>query len=88
MDHQDIIDHLLKMLEEHGITIRRDAMGGGGGGICDIKGKKVFFYDTDSSSFDMAVSCAKAVVQNISDLEYIYIKPAVRDFIDKYMPAG
>ena len=88
MDHQDIINHLLKLLKEHGVTVRQDAMGGGGGGICDIKDKKIFFYDTDSSSFDMAVSCARAAKQIIPDLESIYIKPAVRDFIDKYAPAG
>ncbi|MCE5186120.1 MAG: hypothetical protein LLF76_08365 [Planctomycetaceae bacterium] len=85
MDLAHIIEDLLRILTDHGVSIRQDAMGGGGGGLCDIKGKLVFFYDTDSSSFDAAVSCAYATKQVIQDLEAIYLKPAVRDFIDKYV---
>lgn len=86
MDHQAIIQDLLQLLGARGVTIRQDAMGGGGGGICYIKGKKVFFFDTDSTLFETAVTCANAVQQEIKDLEIIYIKPAIRDFIDKYTP--
>jgi len=82
------MNELFDLLRQQGVVIREDAMGGGGGGFCDINGKHVFFHDTDSSSFDTAIKCAYALKQNVSDLETIYIKPAVRDFIDKYTSAG
>jgi hypothetical protein len=88
MTHHDIMSELFELLKQQGVVIREDAMGGGGGGFCDINGKHVFFHDTDSSSFDTAIKCAYALKQSVPDLETIYIKPAVRDFIDKYMSAG
>jgi hypothetical protein len=84
MDHQGIIDEILLLLTDRGVVIRRDSMGGGGGGPCKIKDKKLFFYDTDSGSFENAINCARAAKMYISDLDDIYIKPAVREFIDKY----
>ena len=84
MDHQSITEELIELLTGHGSAIRRDKLGSGGGGLCGIDGKKVFFFDTDSSSFESAVSCARATKEVITDPEGIYMKPAVRDFIDKY----
>jgi hypothetical protein len=86
MDHQTITEQLISLLGEQGVKIRKEAMGGGGGGLCDFKDKQVFFYDVDSSSFETALSCSKAVRQVIGDLESIYLKPAIRDFIDKFSP--
>jgi hypothetical protein len=88
MTHHDIMNELFELLKQQGVAIREDAMGGGGGGFCDIGGKRVFFHDTESSSFDTAIKCASALKMYIPDLETIYIKPAVRDFIDKYTSAG
>jgi hypothetical protein len=88
MTHRDIMNELLELLRQQGVAIREDAMGAGGGGFCDLNGKKIFFHDTDSSSFDTAVKCACALKQFLPDLEMIYIKPAVREFIDKYTSAG
>lgn len=81
-----ITEQLMALLSEQGVKIRKEAMGGGGGGLCDFKDAQVFFYDVDSSSFEMALSCSKAVRHVIGDLESIYLKPAVRDFIDKFAP--
>ena len=84
MDYRSITDELIELLTEQGIVIRRDKMGSGGGGLCVIDGRKVFFFNNDSSAFELAVSCAHAAAEAILDPESIYIKPAVRDFIDKY----
>jgi hypothetical protein len=86
MDYQAITEQLLNLLQAQGVIVRKDAMGGGGGGLCWIKDKKIFFYDTDVSAFEAAVRCARAVHRVIGDLESIYLKPMVRDFIDKYGP--
>lgn len=88
MNHQDIIQQLLVLLEDHGVQIRKDAMGGGGGGFCRLKDKDLMMIDRDSTSLETAVLCAKAVRTVIQDIECIYLKPVVRDFIDKYAIDG
>ena len=44
MNQQQILDELLALLEDNGVELRSEPMGGGGGGLCTIKGKKIFFY--------------------------------------------
>ena len=82
MDNKSILDDLFDVLEKYNVKIRRDSLGGGGSGLCKIKGQYVFFADMDSSSYEIAVSCAKALVQ-VVDIESIYIKPQVRSFIEQ-----
>lgn len=84
MENQAILEQLLKLLEENRVTIRPEATGPGGG-LCKLRGKTLFFYDKEASAAETAVLAAKAVGQTISDLDAIYLKPAVRDFIDKYV---
>ena len=71
------------LLEQNDVIIRNESMGGGGGGLCKIKDKTVFFVDTDASSAEMAVICAQAVAEEI-DIEAVYIKPQIRDFLEKH----
>lgn len=82
MDNQAILDQLLKVLEQNQVTIRTETMGGNGGGLCRLQNKTVFFYDKDAAAAETTVLAAKAVRNAISDLEGIYLKPAVREFID------
>lgn len=83
MNTQAITEELLGILAEHGVTVRSEAMGGSGGGLCVFKDRKVFFFDTDAGAYESACMCAKAVVQAVGDLEDVYIKPAVREFLDR-----
>ena len=81
MNEQRIIEELLALLEQSGVTIRSEPLAGSGGGLCTIKGEKIFFVDTQSSSAEMAAVCADAV-SKVLDIEDIYIKPEVRQFIE------
>ncbi|MGA2914868.1 MAG: hypothetical protein ABSE89_02460 [Sedimentisphaerales bacterium] len=82
MDNKAILDDLLDILEKSNVKIRKDSLGGGGSGLCRIKEQYVFFADMDSSAYEIAVSCAKAVKQ-VMDIESIYLKPQVRSFIEQ-----
>lgn len=88
MNYETIIQQLLGLLEEHGVHIRKDAMGGGGGGLCRLKDQDLMMIDCDSSSLETAAACARAVHAVIPDIESIYLKPVVREFIDKYAVDG
>ncbi len=87
MDKQIIIEELLAILEQNDVEIRTEMMGGGGGGLCKIKDKYTFFVDTQAPTAEAASICAQAVAK-IVDIENIYIKPEVRDFIQKNKPEG
>jgi hypothetical protein len=82
MDEQRILDELLALLEGNGVRIRREAMGGGGGGLCAVKGESVFFVDTESASAETAALCAQAIARLV-DVEAVYVRPEVRQFIER-----
>jgi hypothetical protein len=81
MNKQRILEELLGLLEAKGVTIRREPLGGGGGGLCTLKSEQIFFVDTQASSTETATLCAEAVCKLV-DTESIYIKPEVREFIE------
>lgn len=67
MNHQAILEDLLELLASRHIVIRNEAMGGGGGGLCEFKEKKIFFLDSQAGSYDCAIQAAKAVMKVIED---------------------
>ncbi len=83
MDEQRILQDLLALLEASGVTIRNEPLGGNGGGLCTVKGKYIFFLDTQAPSVAAAVLCAEAVPK-VADIEQIYLKPQVRQFIEDH----
>ena len=86
MNEQRILEELLALLEANSITIRREPLGGSGGGLCTIKSQKIFFVDTEASSAHVAAACAE-VVSKVMYIEEVYIKPEVRQFIENYSSA-
>ena len=86
MNEQMILDELLALLEANGVTVRSEPLGGSGGGLCTVKGKSIFFVDTQASSAEVAALCAQAVTKTL-DVESIYIKPQLRQFIESHINA-
>lgn len=84
MDYQMITEQLLELLAERDVVVRKESMDSERAGLCSLKGQKTFFYDPESPSFETAIRCAEAASIAIEDIESIYLRPAVRDFIDKY----
>ena len=83
MNEQMILQELLALLETNGISIRNEPLGGSGGGLCTIKGERIFFVDTQAPSVAVAAMCAEAV-SKVVDVEQIYIRPQVRQFIEAH----
>jgi hypothetical protein len=83
MNEQMILQELLVLVEANGIAIRNEPLGGSGGGLCTIKGERIFFVDTQAPSVTVAAMCAEAVMK-VVDIEQIYIKPQVRQFIEAH----
>ena len=83
MNEQRILEELLALLESNGVAIRDEPLGGTGGGLCAMKGRQIFFVDTQAPSAVVAAMCAQAVPK-VVDIEQVYIKPEVRQFIESY----
>ncbi len=83
MNEQRILDELLALLEAQNVKIRREPLGGRGGGLAAMKGEKLFFVDTEATSADVAALCADAVLKLV-DIETIYLRPEVRLFLENH----
>ncbi len=83
MNEQRILEELLALLEANSVTLRAEPLGGSGGGLCTVKGEPIFFVDTQAQSADIAALCAEAV-SKVVDIEKVYIKPKVRQFIEEH----
>ena len=81
MNEQRILEELLALLEANGVAIRKEPLGGSGGGLCTVKGQAIFFVDTPAPSAEVAALCSQAVSKTIN-IEQIYIKPEIRQFIE------
>jgi hypothetical protein len=81
MNEQRILEELLALLEANGVTVRHEALGGGAGGLCTLKGEHIFFADTQCSTAEVAAVAAEAV-RKVVDIEAIYIRPEIRQFIE------
>lgn len=83
MNDQRILEELLGILEANNVIIRDEPLGGSGGGLCTIKGQRIFFVDTQAPSALVAAICAEAMPKLV-DIEQIFIKPEVRQFIENH----
>jgi len=81
MEEEAVLDELLALLEQNGVSIRTEPMGGAGGGLCKMKDKQVFFVDAEAATADMVAVCAEAVRETV-DVEKIYIRPQIRAFLE------
>ena len=81
MNDQRMLEELLSLLEANNVAIRSEPLDGSGGGLCTVKGQSFFFVDTQAPSAETAAICADAV-SKVVDIESIYIKPEVRQFIE------
>ncbi len=81
MNDQRILEELLALLEAKNVKIRREPLGGRGGGLASMKNEAIFFVDTEASSAEVAALCADAVLKLV-DIEKIYLRPEVRLFLE------
>ena len=86
METQVILEQLLDLLSDNGISIRKEPLGGNGGGLCKLKNRHIFYLDSEASSAHSAFTSAIAV-RKIVDIETVYLRPQVREFIENSIPA-
>lgn len=82
MVESEILQELLALLEANGVVVRAEHLAGGGGGLCSMKDRRVFFLDKDVSDADSVAVAAKAIGQ-VVDIEGVYLRPQIRTIIEE-----
>ena len=90
MDQDAIIDQLEELAESFGVQIRYEPIKQDEdlvrvvGGLCLLRGEYVLIIDSKAAMGDKIRTFAEALRH--FDLDQIYIKPALRELLDKVPP--
>ena len=77
------INAAVELFGRLGIGVRREHLGGeGGGGLCTIRGQRVFFLDLDA---DLATRAEQslAALAGLPEAEGVYVTPALRELLEQ-----
>lgn len=85
MDLDTKLGVLLTLADSLGIEIRRIPIGGRGGTLCAVKGRRVLFLDTDA---DRATQYDRVLrdFAKIPEISSVYLRPEVREDLERVAP--
>ena len=76
------LDDLITAAEAVGISIRREQLGGEGGGLCILRGKRVLFLDTLSDA-ETRYERTLAALAPLPEMEGRFLRPDVREDLER-----
>lgn len=82
MELQRRLDILIGLAEELGLTVRREPLGGDGGGFCRIRGQRILFIDT-MGDLETRYERTLEAVAGIPEIEQRFVPPEVREDIER-----
>ncbi|MEK6643384.1 MAG: hypothetical protein AABZ08_05700 [Planctomycetota bacterium] len=80
MDLQTRLDILTGLAEELGLAIRREPLGGAGGGFCQIKGQRILFIDT-MGDVETRYERTLEALAGLPEIEQRFVPPEIREDI-------
>jgi hypothetical protein len=75
------LEWLLATLTQLGVECRREHLGGSGGGLCKLRGKRVFFLDLDADPASQAERGISALA-SFPDIEHLHLPPFIRERLE------
>lgn len=82
MDAIAQFDAAVELLERLEIDIRREHLGGGGGGLCSLRGRRIVFIDLDADIPTRLEQTLRGLA-GLPELESAYVTPALRELIEQ-----
>jgi hypothetical protein len=83
MDLQTRLDELLSLADQIGLSIRRESLGGSGGGLCVLKGQRFLFLD-NSADLETRYERTLAALAPLPEMDARYLRPEVREDVDRF----
>ncbi len=75
---------VLELFSRLGIDARLEPLGGGGGGLCALRGKRVFFIDQNDdpiTRLDGALAALASLPE--AELDAVFLPPALREQVER-----
>jgi hypothetical protein len=83
MDTAALLAELLDLAARLEIEGRQESLGGEGGGLCRLRGKRVMFVDTAAPPAEQLDRTAAALAP-LPDWQNLYLLPQVREYLESY----
>lgn len=83
MHTEELLAALLELAELVGLEVRKEYLGGEGGGLCVLRGKRILILDTGSDTAEQVARTASALAR-LSEVETMYVLPQVREVLAAY----
>ncbi len=74
-------DIILRLFEQLGVEVRQERLGGAGGGLCQLRGRRVVFVDLDADAATRIDRCIKALA-TVPEASSVFVNPNLREQID------
>lgn len=87
MDATAQLDTIVRLFEQLGVEVRQERLGGSGGGLCRIRGRRVVFVDLDADAATRLDHCVAALA-TVPEAAAVYISPELREWVDKLRVSG
>ncbi len=82
MDPAQRLDELLTLAAGLGLAIRKEPLGGEGGGLCKLRGALVLFIDTSADPQTRYENTLRALA-DLPGWDAHYLPPAIREDLDR-----
>jgi len=82
MDATAQLDTIVHQFEQLGVEVRQERLGGSGGGLCRIRGRRVVFIDLDADAatrLDRSIEALAAVPEAAA----VYVNQELRERMDR-----
>jgi len=83
MDTATQLNALLDLAEQFGIEVRQVPLDDGGGGLCELRGRRILFVDVLADTSDQIARVAGALAC-LPELENKYVVPQLRELLERY----
>lgn len=81
MDPSLRLDEVLEVFARLEVEVRIERLGGQGGGLCQLRGKRILVVDLDADVATRLERVAGALAL-VPEIEAVFLPPAVRELLD------
>jgi len=82
MDAATQVEAVVDLLGRLGIEVRKERLGGAGGSLCEIRGRRVVFIDLEADLATTLDRCLTALAA-LPEVDELYLPPELRERLEQ-----